>query len=79
MGQFTVACESTCTCESSGFVECGPRCEAPFQPARSESERDPFCVEQFVGEEEDKCCVIVTCAGNAGQDELEGPCRGIKV
>ena len=38
---------------------------------------DPLCVEQFV--DDDKCCVIVTCAGNAELDDEESPCHGIEV
>ena len=32
---------------------------------------------QFV--DDDKCCVIVTCAGNAELDDEESPCHGIEV
>ena len=29
--------------------------------------------------DDDKCCVLLTCAGDADEDDPEGPCKGIKV
>lgn len=75
VGHFFVGCDSSCECSADGAVECGPRCALPFHRAGSWGD-DPLCVEQFV--DDDKCCVIVTCAGNAELDDEESPCHGIE-
>ncbi len=67
-------------CSSDGGVDCGPRCTLPFFRAGAYND-DPLCVEQFV--DGDDCCVIITCAGNAGGDGDDGdggggPCDEIE-
>ena len=73
VGAFHLGCNSTCTCDGDGSVVCGQRCQPPFHQSGSRA-NDPLCVEQFV----DECCVVITCAGNAKNEE-EGPCTGILV
>ncbi len=33
----------------------------------------------FQPADDDKCCVLLTCAGDADEDDPEGPCKGIEV
>lgn len=74
VGIFTLGCEATCQCNRDGSVACSDRCEPPLHRSGAWA-NDPLCVEQFV--DDDDCCVVITCAGNAEGENPEGPCSGI--
>jgi hypothetical protein len=38
-----------------------------------------FDFDIFQPADDDKCCVLLTCAGDADEDDPEGPCKGIEV
>lgn len=76
VGHFEVGCDHSCECLANGTVTCGARCKPPLHKI-GDTAGDPLCVEQPLPG--DECCVIVTCAGNAGDaDGEDGPCSGIQ-
>lgn len=76
VGVFHVGCEASCTCSRDGDVTCQDRCQPPYHLRGRGRGRDPLCLEQPVENEE--CCIILTCAGNASTGGDDGnPCKGI--